>query len=215
MKRRTKLGPLGASLQKARPFYMNQDSHRETTDVVVRWHASHICIKLCYYVCMDLILDADGLIKLERAGLLAQVAQAFSCVIPDVVYDEVVTQGKARMYPDAEAIEEVVRQFISVKSQGQPHQNPLDEASLRLGAGEKAVLTLYSQEQEGVIVSDDRSFLSLLSRHNIPFLVPAALIVVMVRQGKLSYEAAKVALNRLRPWIREAVYHLATQDLEG
>lgn len=164
---------------------------------------------------MDLILDADGLIKLERAGLLAQVAQTFSCVIPDAVYDEAVTQGKAKMYPDAEAIEEVVRQFISVKSQRQPHQHPLDEASLRLGAGEKAVLTLYFQEQEGVIVSDDRSFLSLLSRHDIPFLVPAALIVVMVRQGKLSFEAAKLALNRLRPWIREAVYRLATQDLEG
>ena len=119
------------------------------------------------------------------------------------------------MYPDAEAIGEVVRQFISVKSQRQPHQHPLDEASLRLGAGEKAVLTLYFQKQEGVIVSYDRSFLSILSRLDIPFLVPASLIVVMFRQGKLSFEAAKFALNRLRPWIREAVYRLATQDLEG
>ena len=164
---------------------------------------------------MDLILDADGLIKLERAGLLAQVAQTFSCVIPDAVYNEAVTQGKARMYPDAEAIEEVVRQFISVNYQGQLHQYPMDDANVRLGTGEKAVLALYSQAQEGVIVSDDRSFLSLLSRHDIPFLVPAALIVIMVKQGKLSYEAAKVALNRLRPWIREAVYRLAMQDLEG
>ena len=63
---------------------------------------------------MRFILDADGLIKLNHAGVLERVAETYSCVIPEAVYDEVVTQGKARRYMDAEAIEVALTQRVQV-----------------------------------------------------------------------------------------------------
>ena len=54
---------------------------------------------------MRLLIDADGLIKLNRAGVLSQVTASFACLVPRAVFDEVVTEGKARHYEDATAIE--------------------------------------------------------------------------------------------------------------
>lgn len=166
------------------------------------------------YVVVILLLYADGLIKLHRAGVLDQVAETFSCIISEAVYHEAVTQGKARMYPDAEAIEEIIKRSIFIKPSSQQHKNYPHGIGSSLGIGERSILALYPQDEPTMVVSDDRSFLSLLSRQNIPFLVPAALIVILVRQGGLPVSNAKVALERLRPWIRESVYIQAVSDLE-
>jgi len=50
---------------------------------------------------MELLLDADAVIKLQWTGVLELVVQTFSCTIPDEVHREVVVQGKAGGYPDA------------------------------------------------------------------------------------------------------------------
>lgn len=56
---------------------------------------------------MRLLLEADGLIKLNRARVLHQVVEAFPCTIPEAVYHEVVIIGKARLHQDAEEIEQI------------------------------------------------------------------------------------------------------------
>ncbi len=159
---------------------------------------------------MKLLFDADGLIKLQRAELLDLVARTFTCMIPEVVYHEVVTQGIERLYPDAHEIERTVR-TARVLVQPASHSEPLEPG---LGMGEAAVLDLFQQGKGERIVSDDRRFLALLSRQGVPFIVPAALIVLMTRQGTLDIDHAHSALERLRPWIRDEVYQQAVRDLE-
>jgi rRNA-processing protein FCF1 len=166
------------------------------------------------YHSVRLLLDADGLIKLYRAGVLAIVSETYRCVIPQAVHDEAVTQGEARFHPDAEAIERIVLAPVEILDTPLRTEIVLEDAEVRLGRRERALLSLFSKQHEDVIVSDDRYFLSLLTRHGIPFVTPATLIVLLVRPGVLQRERALRALARIRPLIREAVYEQATRNLE-
>ena len=83
-----------------------------------------------------------------------------------------------------------------------------------MGAGEIAVLTLAVQDQDAIIVSDDRRFLTLLTARGLRFLTPADLLVVLARQGILAKEEAKKALERLRPMIRASAFWEAREELE-
>lgn len=158
---------------------------------------------------MPLLLDADGLIKLHRAGILAQVARLFTCIVPSEVYQEVVTQGKERWYADAREIEDIVNSgAISRLSTPAPQLE-----APGLGSGEKGVLGLFSQVEGAIIVSDDRRFLTLLDQMGISSLTPAALIVLMDQQGHLAMGEARGALERLRPFIRGEGFTKAMQAL--
>lgn len=167
---------------------------------------------------MRLVLDADSLIKLCKAGVLEQVAQAFQCVIPEAVYHEAVVRGKERVYPDAEEIERIVMAAIPIHHTPTGYLNPMQYTSTspdpkgELGPGETAVLALAHQE-ESVIVSDDRQFLSSLRNQHIPFLPTADLIVEMAHQQVISTEQAREALNRMRPLISRGAYQDAIQEL--
>lgn len=141
---------------------------------------------------------------------MAEVIRAFSCAIPQTVYDEVVTKGKARLHQDAEAIETILRGMLVVLPV-RKHQRP----ESGLGAGELGILSLLPQESDAVVVSDDRRFLTLLTAQGTPFLTPADMVVVLARRGILTKAAAWEALDRLRPAIRPAAYWQARQDLES
>lgn len=156
---------------------------------------------------MRLLLDADGLIKLQRAGVLPQVVRMFDCVIPQTVYDEAVTQGIARLHQDAEAIEAALNGTVSVAPV------PTAQRESGLGAGEMGILGLLPTEAEAVVVSDDRRFLAVLMARGTPFLTPADLLVVLARRGSLTADEAMRALDRLRPGIRAAAYWEARHDL--
>ncbi len=159
---------------------------------------------------MKLLLDADGLIKLQRAGVLGHVAESFSCTVPQAVYDEAVTSGKAHFHRDAEAIERIVAQSIAIAPTQESNQ-----LELNLGAGETAILALVTRHMHDfVVVSDDRRFLALLRRRGVQHLAPAHLLVVLARRGILTMEEAREALERLRPLIRLSVYWSIRQDLE-
>lgn len=157
---------------------------------------------------MKLLLDADGTIKLHRAGVLEQAANVFQCVMPEEVYHEVVVQGREGLHLDAEAIAEIVERAISVRP-----TPTLEISDPGFGVGEKAVLALFHQGIGEVVISDDRRFLNLLTREQIPFLVPTDLIVGMTVQGVLSANDATTALEHLRPFVSDEHYRLAVQDL--
>jgi hypothetical protein len=159
---------------------------------------------------MRLLLDADGLIKLHRAGVLPQIVRAFSCAIPLTVYDEVVTDGKARLHQDAEVIESLLTGVVQILPV-QVHQQP----ESGLGAGELGILGLLLQERDFVVVSDDRRFLALLATQGSLFLTPADVLVLLARRGILTRRAAKEALDQLRPAIRLAAYWDAREDLDS
>jgi hypothetical protein len=157
---------------------------------------------------VEVLLDADGLIKLNRAGVLSSVIEAFTCIVPSTVYHEVVTTGKARLHKDAEIIEEIIGNKVSIE----PSRGG-DAAGMGLGQGELAILNLLPEMPDAIVVSDDRRFLSVLADQAIRFLTPADVLVVLVHQGALTREAAEDALERLRPVIRTQAYWDARQDL--
>ena len=157
---------------------------------------------------MRLLLDADGLIKLHRAGVVGTMVKAFRCTVPEAVYYEVVTRGKERLHQDAEEIEQVLAEHAEVVRTEQEH------GETGLGAGEMAVLTLAAQDQGAIVLSDDRRFLALLTARGLRFLTPADLLVVLARQRILTKGEAGKALERLRPVVQAAAFWEANEDLE-
>ena len=158
---------------------------------------------------MIVLLDADALIKLNLAGILAVVAEKQKCVIPQAVYHEAVTNGIAAGYDDAQVIGSIVDDLIEVIP------TVATTPSTTLGRGEMAVYTLSTLEQDSLIISDDTRFLTMLKAMGRPGTTPAQFLVMLAGQGFLATEESKQALNNMRPAIRPSAYQRAIQDLEG
>ena len=149
------------------------------------------------------------MIKLYRSGVLAKVVVAFPCAIPQAVYREVVTRGRARLHQDAEAIEAIIGGIVTVEVTPERQQ-----PEMGLGAGEIGILDMLDPSRSQVVVSDDRRFLNLLTTQGISFLTPADVLVAMAGRGTISGPEADEALERLRPLIRRAAYEEAREDLK-
>lgn len=163
---------------------------------------------------MKIVCDADGLIKTNKAGILALFAQEVELLIGPMVFQEAVTTGKRRGYADAVALEQLL-QAHSIAPRPVP-EHPRATALLQhgtLGVGERETLHLYYQAPAEAILSDDRGFLTLLMAQEIPFLTPAAVLVALCTWGVLAVSDALAALERLRPLIRPEHYHAARADV--
>jgi hypothetical protein len=162
---------------------------------------------------MRLVYDADGLIKLQKAGLLQLLVQHAEVLIGPEVFREAVTEGKARGYPDAAALEQVLHmhQLLSAPLR-HPHAVQVLQGT-RLGPGETEALHLYFHARGDAIISDDRAFVTLLLTHHLPVLTPAAVVVTLCDWELVTVPHARQALARLRPLIRAEQYHAAQTEL--
>ena len=162
---------------------------------------------------MRLVCDADGLIKLQKAGLLALLVHHAEVLIGPEVFREAVTEGIARGYPDAVELAQVLHAHrIPPAPPRHPHAVQIVQGT-RLGPGETETLHLYFQARGDAIVSDDRAFVALLLTHQIPVLTPAAVVVALCEWGLVTIAPARQALERLRPLIRAEQYHAVQADL--
>ena len=163
---------------------------------------------------MQIVCDADGLIKMQKAGILALLAQEAELIIGEHVFQEAVTDGKQRGYADAAALEQLLEAH-AIRPRPVP-AHPRATALLlpgTLGEGERETLHLYYHAQADVILSDDRGFLTLLLAQQIPFFTPAAALVALCTWGALAVPEALTALARLRPLIRREHYAAAHADV--
>lgn len=155
------------------------------------------------------VLDADGAIKLSKAGMLETLAEHSKCIMPQQVYDEVM-KGKEKMREDTFAIE----MLVSNKKLKVVDVN-IKEVQENLGLGEKAALAAFNTYKVEAIVSDDRKFLNKLEAKGVSFTTPANLIVMLVANKKLTKEKGLRALNKIKNSIRDDVYNKAKEALGG
>ena len=163
-----------------------------------------------------LILDADGLIKLHRAGVLELLARHYECTIPSAVYQEAVVNAGDK-YPDSQQIDRIIQVSMKVAQSPLDYWSYWEDIPINIGAGERQALTLFmgsTSIEPTTIISDDAAFLRLLATHSIPFLSPIDMILTMVKQGVLTQEMAKVALNLVKPMTNPDEYQRAIACLE-
>lgn len=158
---------------------------------------------------MRLILGADAVIKLNRAGILRHVVETFDCVVPTAVYEEVVTAGLARRHRDADEIEAAITGTVAVVV------TELASPRRGLGLGERAILKLLESESQAWVVTDDRPFLAALTQTGKSFFTPTQLLVNMVALGILSESEGTNSLERMRHAIRSEAYWRALEAIHG
>ncbi len=166
-----------------------------------------------------IVLDSDGLIKLQKAGVLRALASRCECIIPEAVYKESVEDGKKGLYEDAFLIEEVVEEDMDkIKvSDRNDELEKIDEERLgSLGKGEKEVFQLYFQEEVDAILSDDRAFLNTLDRFSdVEYFTPCNTIYIMYKKGIISKKESLKGLNQIKGLVRTDVYKKVIRKIKG
>ncbi|MBI2564714.1 hypothetical protein HYV79_01860 [Candidatus Woesearchaeota archaeon] len=157
---------------------------------------------------LKLVFDADGAIKLARAGVLHKVVAFVSCFMPEQVYAEIM-KGKEKMYEDAFIIEGLVEN----KKVKVVKVTPMESEGL--GQGERSVLVYVAKSEIDAVISDDRKFLSILESKHIPYIVPTDIIAVMAITKNLTKVQAHEALDALQPFVSESNYKAAKEVIEG
>jgi rRNA-processing protein FCF1 len=158
----------------------------------------------------NLIFDSDALIKLTYSEIIQKTCENFNCFITDKVKEETVDEGKKRFYPDADIIENLIeRKLLKTK-------NPKKTIEIKddLGKGEQSVLSLYKTIKKCIIITDDQYFIKQLEKENINFIVPADVIVLLKKLGKINLKESLYHLNKIKIFIKKETYKSVKKDLE-
>ncbi|PIN74597.1 hypothetical protein COV18_06920 [Candidatus Woesearchaeota archaeon CG10_big_fil_rev_8_21_14_0_10_37_12] len=155
----------------------------------------------------QIVFDSDALIKLMRSGILQQIKH--KCVISDSVYEETVTEGKKKLYPDAYQIETSVKEGkISVKK-------ILFQQLPGLGKGESSTFALFKKLKADVIASDDKKFIKLLEEQKIEYITSTAAITGLYLAKKINQKQAINALEKIKEFVSKTNYEKAQQTIGG
>ena len=166
-----------------------------------------------------IILDSDGLIKLQKAGLLKILASRCDCIIPEAVYKESVVDGKKGLYEDAFLIEDIVQEKID-RIEIDDHTKNLEKISKdkleSLGKGEKEAFQLYFREQADAVISDDRAFLKVLDRFdNVKYFTPCNTIYIMYKKEIINKKESLKSIDNIKELIRNEVYEIVKTKIKG
>ena len=164
------------------------------------------------YKLAKLLFDSDALIKVTKAGFLEHVTTTFNVYITDDVYNEVVEEGKKRLYYDAEKIKNIIdnKKIYLIKNYSHIKRT---EPKQSFGRGEISVFQAYNKDY--VIVSDDLSFVLYLNKESIKNISSAHLLIALVKKGNITKEKAYYHLEKLKPLIRKEIFELVKNDIEG
>ncbi|NOR49344.1 MAG: DUF3368 domain-containing protein [Methanosarcinaceae archaeon] len=145
---------------------------------------------------MSYIFDSTPLIYLCKSGLdwiFHELGE--ECIIPESVYNEVISKGKQIGEADAEIAEELVNNGILIVKQAEHSINPV-HLELELHQGEIDVLSIASS-LEGLAIIDDDIARTAGEILEVQVHGTIYLIFMMVRKGKLSKKEAKNKLNEM------------------
>lgn len=145
-----------------------------------------------------LVFDATPLIYLARANQLDSVAElADECLIPEPVYDEVVTEGLDAGYPDARRIEAVVEadRLAVCELPDSDFANRL-ERNNGLSGADVAVLTVAAST-DGTAIMDERRGRQVARVEGIPVHGTAFLVLALLRDGVLDRQEALGTIDEM------------------
>ena len=145
---------------------------------------------------MKLLMDADCLIKLTKAGLKDLVGSKYRIFIPDVVQKEVVDTGKKKGCADAFVVEKNIKaDVISIAA-----------SSANYTKGDEALIPVFSKGEYDAVATDDAKLIRLLSVNTVPFILPALIIYQLLQEKMIDRKTALWALKQLAAFISEDEY---------
>ncbi len=154
---------------------------------------------------MKLLMDADCLIKLTKAGLKEEICRRFGVDIPSIVKKEVVDAGKSKGLSDAELVEKNIQNdIIQVTGKG-------FSAHVK---GDQALIEIFKQGQYDLIATDDAKLTRLLKSMSIPYILPGLLIYSFYQTDIINKGTALHWLEKLSDFISEDEYSMAKFFLE-
>ncbi len=145
---------------------------------------------------MKLLMDADCLIKLTKAGLKDLVGSKLAIFVPEVVKREVVDAGKERACPDAYMVEKNVDANVI----------EIAEAPFYYSKGDEALITLFHKEKYDAVATDDAKLIRRLKISSIPFILPGLVIYQLLQDNMINKKTANWALKQLAEFISEDEY---------
>lgn len=144
------------------------------------------------------VFDATPLVvlaKAERLDLLDHLQR--DCITPDRVYDEVVTRGIERGYPDARRIERATEGGrLSVQSVAEDDEFDRLGRNDSLSDADAAVLALASQA-DGTAVMDERYGRSVAKAEGIDARGTAYVVLSALRDGVVDGDEARETIDEL------------------
>ena len=140
---------------------------------------------------MNILMDADCLIKLTKAGLKEKLASLCSIIIPQEVYAEVVVAGKKKGCDDAFVVENNVanKKIKCLKTKSSSDK------------GDDALVELFEKGLYAAVGTDDARLVKRLHTYGIPFVLPAVIILKLFESKQLEYGIALWMLDQLSPFI--------------
>jgi rRNA-processing protein FCF1 len=151
---------------------------------------------------MNVLMDADCLIKLTKAGLKEAVCTHLSVVIPQIVKREVIDLGKN--HPDSMVIKDNLdKGWLSVSG--------VETQDVK---GEEAALAIFQKGGFEAILSDDKRFVRRLRALGVPYITPGVCLVMLLKQGKINLRVALENLELLSHFISSDEYNTVKWALE-
>jgi len=154
---------------------------------------------------MKLLMDADCLIKIAKAGLKEMVCSHYDVIIPETVKVETVDQGKAKGCNDADIIEKNLSdgKITAAKEHKRYHK------------GDDALIDVFQKDLHDAVATDDTKLIRRLKIHGIPFVLPALCLFKLYKNSVLSKDDAQRGLGQLAPFISPDEYAATMVLLEG
>jgi rRNA-processing protein FCF1 len=154
---------------------------------------------------MKLLMDADCLIKLTKAGLKEEICKRFEVDIPSVVKKEVVDAGKGKGLSDAELVEKNIQNDI-IRVTGKGFSAPVK--------GDQALIEIFRQGRYDLIATDDGKLIRFLKTIGIPYILPGLLIHSLYQTDAINKVTALDWLEKISDFISEDEYSMIKFLLE-
>jgi len=164
-----------------------------------------------------IVKDATVLIHLAKTTLLEKSCEMFKKVIvPSLVYEEAVEEGKERNYEDSFLIDNLIKKGkIEVKKVKK--KELLEQlGELNIQGGEAESIALYLQEEVDLIASDDNSVIRKREILEINLIGTPSIILTLYKNRLIDKEKTKKSIKRLREigWFNNSVLDRIIMEVE-